>query len=438
MQPDGRRTRQTLDVRFYLGEFRNSVTRRIPHPIKMIGMTGSPETERRIHAPIHVHLSSQHAATPRRRHLQTYMRLSLLPMLAQCSTGLIVLSPPASHYDHYDSMRLQLYEFVLDFQRAANRSVGEQVFVIADESARRDLLFGYGVADAIHGKLDDIWLRDLLVTQLSDTRVVRFRYRPAYLSQMLVSVVDTSTRALVGSIWPGGEVQPLDTLVLDGGGIVWEPSTLRAVVTERVLRDNPWLVNRTSLSADGKPPRPTGAAAPYADAPSISVAELAMARERLEALLSAALVGQEAGSGEVGGFDVTVAIVPEEDGAPRLGHVDGICNWLGPNTARRPLASALSVSLPHGVAPATALSPPPPPNAGVSGYSNLGKSEPGYAPARRYRRASFRCYSSLIRPLVWIPRIAATPLTSCAATLLLTPFRRRTTSCTATSWRTTP
>jgi len=253
-------------------------------------------------------------------------------MLAQCSTGLIVLSPPASHYDHYDSMRLQLYEFVLDFQRAANRSVGEQVFVIADESARRDLLFGYGVADAIHGKLDDIWLRDLLVTQLSDTRVVRFRYRPAYLSQMLVSVVDTSTRALVGSIWPGGEVQPLDTLVLDGGGIVWEPSTLRAVVTERVLRDNPWLVNRTSLSADGKPPRPTGAAAPYADAPSISVAELAMARERLEALLSAALVGQEAGSGEVGGFDVTVAIVPEEDGAPRLGHVDGICNWLGPNT----------------------------------------------------------------------------------------------------------
>ena len=47
-----------------------------------------------------------------------------------------------------------------------------------------------------------------------------------------------------------------------------------------------------------------------------------MAKVRLEAILSAALAGAS----------VTVAIVPEEAGAPRLGHVDGICNWLGPST----------------------------------------------------------------------------------------------------------
>ena len=96
--------------------------------------------------------------------------------------------------------------------------------------------------------------------------------------------------------------------------------------------DNPWLVNRTSLSADGAPPSPRGRAAPYAGAPVISAADLNTARSRLEAILSAALVGADVGSGEADGADVTVAIIPEEAGAPRLGHVDGICNWLGPST----------------------------------------------------------------------------------------------------------
>ena len=170
--------------------------------------------------------------------------------------------------------------------------------------------------------LDDIWMRDLFVTQLSDTSVVRFSYSPAYLYPMEVHYIDNSARRLVDKIWPNGEVQQLE-LVLDGGGIVWEPSTRRAVVTERVLRDNPaLLVNRTSLSANGLPPRPNGAAAPYAGAPAISNAELSMAKVRLEAILSAALAGAS----------VTVAIVPEQAGAPRLGHVDGICNWLGPST----------------------------------------------------------------------------------------------------------
>ena len=120
------------------------------------------------------------------------------------------------------------------------------------------MFVSYGVKDTVHGVLDDIWMRDMFVTQLSDTRVVRFRYRPAYLDQYTVNIIDKTTRQLVAEVWPNGEVRELD-LVLDGGGIVWEPSTMRAVVTERVLRDNPWLVNRTSLSADSAPStRPSG------------------------------------------------------------------------------------------------------------------------------------------------------------------------------------
>lgn len=243
-----------------------------------------------------------------------------------------MLSPPAHHYYYYDSKRTVLYEFIRDFHRAAKEKAGEQVFAIADEKSSQDLFTRFGISDTVYGVLDDIWMRDLFVTQLSDTRVVRFRYRPAYLDQATVNYIDLSARKLVSLLWPHGEVQKLDDLVLDGGGIAWEPSTLRAVVTERVLRDNPWLVNRKSLSADGKPPSPRGLAAPYAGAPVISAADVNIARSKLEAILSAALVGAEASSGEVDGKDVTVAIIPEEAGAPRLGHVDGICNWLGPST----------------------------------------------------------------------------------------------------------
>ena len=263
-------------------------------------------------------------------HLVHMAARNVLLLLWSCD-ALILLSPPGHHYSYYDSTRTAMYEFVRDFHASANGSANEALYAIGDEQNRKDLFFEYNVQDSVHGKLDDIWMRDLFVTQLSDTRLVRFAYRPAYLTERMIHPIDYTARALVSDIWPRGEVNQLD-VVLDGGGIVWEPSTRRAVVTERVLRDNPWLVNRKSLSADGKPPSPRGLAAPYAGAPLISAADVNIARSKLEAILSAALVGAEASSGEVDGKDVTVAIIPEEAGAPRLGHVDGICNWLGPST----------------------------------------------------------------------------------------------------------
>ena len=263
--------------------------------------------------------------------------------LTACCEALILLSPPAYHYGYYDSKRSAIYSFVHTFFEAA-AGAGEQLYVIADNRTWRDLSEEYGLNDAIVGVLDDIWIRDFFVTQLSDTTLVRFGYRPMYLNQQEISWIDHSARRFVQQIWPNGEVSLLsgngsypclkeacemraDSLVLDGGGIVWEPTTQRAVVTERVLRDNPWLVGRLSLSADGLPPRPMGAADPYAGAPAITSADLEHAKSVLERLLAEALSPTNAS-----GINVTVAIVPEEPSAPRLGHVDGICNWLAPST----------------------------------------------------------------------------------------------------------
>ena len=119
-------------------------------------------------------------------HSSHAMSAMLFTLYSQ-ATALIVLGPPAHHYSHYDTKRTELYEFVRQFK---TRAEGEGLFAVADNRARRDLYFDYGVENLVDSILDDIWMRDLFVTQLSDTSVVRFAYSPAYLYPMEVHYID--------------------------------------------------------------------------------------------------------------------------------------------------------------------------------------------------------------------------------------------------------
>lgn len=145
---------------------------------------------------------------------------------------------------------------------------------------------------------------DFFVFQLSDEILVRFAYDPAYLPKADTYWTDDSAARVARRVW-GSSLSFVD-VVLDGGSIAWEPSTRRAVVTERVLRDNPSLVGKESLGEADR-----GALDPYADAPAISHEDAAAGAEALADVLNAAL----------GRDDVAVVIVPEEPGAPTLGHV---------------------------------------------------------------------------------------------------------------------
>lgn len=235
--------------------------------------------------------------------------------LSACARGVIVLSPPASHYNYYNSVRGDIYEFVADFQRAAAQ-VNETLLALADRKVQVKLRDGYGVSDVLRCRLDDIWMRDLFVMQLSDTTVVHFTYDPKYMDTQSVQWIAESAESCVQSLWPDGNVKKLE-LVLDGGNIVWEPTTRRAILTERVLRDNPGLLDRTSLGAYDR-----SAAAPYAGAPSLSETDVSTGAAAIASILSGAL----------GGASVAVAILPEEPSAPRLGHIDGVANWLAKDT----------------------------------------------------------------------------------------------------------
>lgn len=268
---------------------------------------------------------------------------SVLLLLFQLSQSLILLTPPAPHYGEYDNSRQDLFDFYADFSRAAN-SIGEPVVLVAtkgprrgwDEGSYQELLrrinpisinsLADNAVEWLFFPLDDIWVRDFFPTQLDDSRLVRFHYAPAYLDRDTVRFINYSTNLLLKQkLWdfPGfirfdTSYNDEDKLTMDGGGIVVDPENLMAVATERVLRDNPFLAGRSEegLGPAKKccPADPYGILNNHDSSVFFTKEEVAIGEKALARKL---------------GYD-RVAIVPEEPGVPRLGHIDGLCNWLAP------------------------------------------------------------------------------------------------------------
>ena len=246
------------------------------------------------------------------------------------STGavpsIVLLTPPMQHYGYYDTVRSELFDFYAAFHAAA-ASVGQRAILVANPSPRVNIDDGSwhelrkrGVpeSDLLRGLLDDIWVRDYFPTQLRDDHVAKFAFATAYLDRGDVSYIASSTDRTVDR-WDIPGLVRHDNLVLYGGGIVFDPTSSLAIVTERVLRDNPRLAGRPGEglepAAECCPADPYGLLSgddPYGN---FTADELRSGSQRL---------AQELGLRKV-------AIVPEEPGVPRLGHVDGIANFLAPD-----------------------------------------------------------------------------------------------------------
>ena len=264
--------------------------------------------------------------------------------------SLVLLTPPGSHYGYYDASRNDLFDFYADFYRAT-ALVGEPVvFVVTkgarpgvDEGSYKELVkrledhHNNNSTDSLSSSsssssssfkdnvwlawLDDIWVRDFFPTQLNDQTVAKFQYSPAYLDVITVGYINSATTRLLSS-WEFPGLMDYNDLVMDGGGIVLDPDNSMAVLTERILRDNPFLAGRP-LDETGLGPSsscclddPYGLLLQHNNSNNVwfTDEEIAIGEATLASLL---------------GYD-TVAIVPEEPSAPRLGHIDGLCNWLAP------------------------------------------------------------------------------------------------------------
>ena len=155
--------------------------------------------------------------------IMTRVLKSLVLLLPTHVRAVIVMGTPASHYDHYSSVRVELLDFYATFHTAAN-STSEQLIVVADDyvSGRQPESFYSALADArqvpdkdlLPFALDDVWMRDSFVFQLAADVLVRFEFAPAYLDFTTVRFIDQSASRLAGLVW--GDALAQVPLVLAG------------------------------------------------------------------------------------------------------------------------------------------------------------------------------------------------------------------------------
>ena len=81
----------------------------------------------------------------------------------------------------------------------------------------------------------DIWLRDFMPVRTGSGHLVSFGYEPSYLAD--VPELRTDFRK---DIAPGLGLPVIYSQInLDGGNVVYSPSRRKAVVSDRILRENP-------------------------------------------------------------------------------------------------------------------------------------------------------------------------------------------------------
>jgi len=242
------------------------------------------------------------------------------------SSEVILLAPPASDYDYYDGMRSHIFDFTAQWYLKAVKN--NDLVIIAAHNSKRESITeaddgayvemkkrGVPTSALLHAKLFDIWARDFLMTDLGRNRTAKFRYDPTYINIMEARYIRNSAD-IAAREWSLPGLLTFDNLVLDGGGIAVDADGKRAVVTERVLKDNPWLIGREGQDGYARGPANPNegqVSIPYPNI-EINAADLQLGASALERKL-----GLE-----------RVAIIPEERLAPRLGHVDGLVGWLAP------------------------------------------------------------------------------------------------------------
>lgn len=81
----------------------------------------------------------------------------------------------------------------------------------------------------------DIWLRDFMPVQIRDGSYVSFRYEPSYLAD--IPKLKTNYKQDIASQFSFSITY--SDINLDGGNVVISPSKEKAIISDRILKENP-------------------------------------------------------------------------------------------------------------------------------------------------------------------------------------------------------
>jgi agmatine/peptidylarginine deiminase len=144
---------------------------------------------------------------------------------------LIVISAPRRRHPKY----WRHFEAIIDFDiRLTQAIIGHDNVIVLASKAEMPFLRGKLPDDVLlEANLKDIWIRDF--APILTTKMVQFVYRPSYLKPWEAAQASDSFASFCRRY---GLKFERSKLVLDGGNLVSNHKDM-AVVTERVLSDNP-------------------------------------------------------------------------------------------------------------------------------------------------------------------------------------------------------
>ena len=153
---------------------------------------------------------------------------------AQAATGetVIVIAAPRDGEEYYAELYPELLTYCARFVAAVTGP--ETVLVLVDRQTETRLAGRVPAENLMTCPIDDIWIRDFAPIRVAD-RMVKFSYRPQYLSAAIAGWVENSWLRWQRKVG----FEPVTTdIVLDGGNLVAD-EVRQAVTTERLFEDNP-------------------------------------------------------------------------------------------------------------------------------------------------------------------------------------------------------
>lgn len=153
------------------------------------------------------------------------------------SNNTVILSAPPYNDKYYSEKYEGMMACYADF--TGKISAFHEVVVLADENSARILGGSATMSDAVHiirCSPPCLWIRDWFPIRLPSGKLIKSIYHPKYLTRNQSKTIDRWVSTLLNEADVTYEVMPL---VLDGGNVILSNDGQCAIMTTRVLADNP-------------------------------------------------------------------------------------------------------------------------------------------------------------------------------------------------------
>uniref|UniRef100_A0A914XFY3 Agmatine deiminase n=1 Tax=Plectus sambesii TaxID=2011161 RepID=A0A914XFY3_9BILA len=156
----------------------------------------------------------------------------------------VVLAPPSSSNAYYASSRNAIVDFMVVYAKKIIEAGRDNVIVLVDKETKKTIGERLPRDVLLEAHVEDIWMRDFSPAGLNSQAL--FTYRPNYLSANDARLIQ---RSLTDTVAACGDTNFRGSnLILDGGNVV-DNFIDSAIVTDRVLKDNPTM-SRASIEQE--------------------------------------------------------------------------------------------------------------------------------------------------------------------------------------------